>query len=55
MRSNAVEAAVERILDDGARTTDLGGTLSCSAMAELIADEVVKSHSHAHHVQMHWG
>lgn len=53
--ANAVEAAVERILDDGARTTDLGGTLSCSAMAELIADEVVKSHSHAHHVQMHWG
>lgn len=47
--ANAVEAAVERIIDDGARTTDLGGALSCSAMAELIADEVLKSVSHAHH------
>lgn len=53
--ANAVEAAVERIIDDGARTADLGGTLSCHGMAELIADEVLKSHSLAHHVQMHWG
>lgn len=53
--ANAVEAAVERVIDDGARTVDLGGTLGCRGMAELIADEVLKSHSLAHHVQMHWG
>ncbi|MEZ5959015.1 MAG: 3-isopropylmalate dehydrogenase [Hyphomonadaceae bacterium] len=53
--ANAVEAAVERIIDDGARTADLGGALSCHGMAELIADEVLKAHSFAHHVQMHWG
>jgi 3-isopropylmalate dehydrogenase len=53
--ANAVEAAVERIIDSGARTADLGGSLGCQAMAEQIADDVLRSVSHAHHVQMHWG
>ncbi|WP_395648263.1 3-isopropylmalate dehydrogenase [Terricaulis sp.] len=53
--ANAVEAAVERVIDRGARTSDLGGDLGCRAMAELIADEVAKSVTDTHHVQMHWG
>jgi 3-isopropylmalate dehydrogenase len=53
--ANAVEAAVERVIDSGARTADLGGDLGCQAMAERIADEVHNGVSYAHHVQMHWG
>jgi 3-isopropylmalate dehydrogenase len=53
--ADAVEAAVERVINSGARTADLGGDLGCQAMAERIADEVLRSVSHSHHVQMHWG
>lgn len=53
--ADAVEAAVERVIDSGARTADLGGSLGCQAMGERIADEILKSVSHSHHVQMHWG
>lgn len=53
--ADAVEAAVERVIDGGARTSDLGGNLGCRAMGERIADEILKSVSHSHHVQMHWG
>jgi len=53
--ANAVEAAVEHVLDRGARTADLGGAVGCQAMAELIADDVLRSVSFSHHVQMHWG
>jgi 3-isopropylmalate dehydrogenase len=53
--ADAIEAAVERVIESGARTADLGGSTGCQAMAELIADEVVRSVSLSHHVQMHWG
>lgn len=53
--ADAVEAAVERIIDSGVRTTDLGGDTGCRAMGDEIADEVLRSVSLSHHVQMHWG
>ncbi len=53
--ADAVEAAVERVIDGGARTADLGGDIGCRAMGEIIADEVLSSVSLSHHVQMHWG
>ncbi|MGQ0532780.1 MAG: 3-isopropylmalate dehydrogenase [Caulobacteraceae bacterium] len=53
--ANAVESAVERVLTGGARTADLGGEYGCRAMGEAIADEVQRSASSTHHVQMHWG
>lgn len=53
--ADAVEAAVERVIESGARTADLGGDLGCQAMGDAIADEVLKCASLSHHVQMHWG
>ncbi|MEZ6022131.1 MAG: 3-isopropylmalate dehydrogenase [Hyphomonadaceae bacterium] len=53
--ADAVEAAVERVIEAGVRTTDLGGDMGCRAMGECIADEVLRSVSLSHHVQMHWG
>jgi 3-isopropylmalate dehydrogenase len=37
----AVEAAVDRTISDGLRTTDLGGTLSTRAMAQAVIDRLV--------------
>lgn len=53
--ADAVEAAVERVIESGARTADLGGDLGCQDMAERIGDEVLRTCSLSHHVQMHWG
>lgn len=53
--ANAVEAAVERAIDSGARTADLGGDLGCRAMGDAIVDELLRSAAHTHCAQMHWG
>lgn len=54
--ADAVEAAVEIALTRGARTADLGGQLSCSAMGATIVEEITNSQAHlACSVQMHWG
>lgn len=39
--AQAIEAAVERALAKGARTSDLGGTLGCAAMGAAIIEELV--------------
>jgi 3-isopropylmalate dehydrogenase len=36
-----VEAAVDRAITDGLRTTDLGGKLSTSEMAQAVIDRLV--------------
>lgn len=53
--ASAVESAVEYALERGARTADLGGTLGCQAMAELIADEILRAAPRASYAYMHWG
>jgi 3-isopropylmalate dehydrogenase len=53
--ADAVEGAVERVLESGARTGDLGGEMGCQAMGMAVADEILKSVSPLHQVQMHWG
>jgi 3-isopropylmalate dehydrogenase len=54
--ADAVEAAVEAALADGARTADLGGELGCRAMGDAIIHELTHAgRSIHHHVQMHWG
>jgi 3-isopropylmalate dehydrogenase len=53
--AGAVEAAVDGAIARGARTADLGGALGCKAMAEAIADELLRAAPRAYHAQMHWG
>jgi 3-isopropylmalate dehydrogenase len=53
--ASAVESAVELAFTRGARTRDLGGSLGCQAMAETIADEILRAAPRAHYAQMHWG
>lgn len=50
----AVEAAVEAAIDQGARTSDLGGPLGCRAMAAWVIDNIDRAISTHHRVQMHW-
>lgn len=50
----AVEAAVEAAIDQGARTTDLGGPLGCRAMAAWVVDNIDRAVNTHHRVQMHW-
>jgi 3-isopropylmalate dehydrogenase len=50
----AVEAAVEATIDQGARTADLGGSLSCRAMTAWIIDNIDRAVNSHHRVQMHW-
>jgi 3-isopropylmalate dehydrogenase len=54
--AKAVEAAVDAALEDGARTIDLGGSLSCSQMGAAIVDRIGDSAAASPwRVQMHWG
>jgi 3-isopropylmalate dehydrogenase len=53
--ASAVEAAVDTAIARGARTADLGGELGCRAMAETIADELLRAAPRASYAQMHWG
>jgi 3-isopropylmalate dehydrogenase len=54
--ADAVEAAVETAIADGARTADLGGELGCKAMGEAIIDQLFAAVTPAsYRVQMHWG
>ncbi|MBL8532026.1 MAG: 3-isopropylmalate dehydrogenase [Hyphomonadaceae bacterium] len=53
--ADAIEAAVESAIARGARTSDLGGKLSCTAMTDAIIDRLHQGDSAHHRVQMHWG
>jgi 3-isopropylmalate dehydrogenase len=53
--AGAVEAAVETAVARGGRTADLGGALGCMAMAETIADELLRAAPRSHTAHMHWG
>lgn len=54
--AEAVEAAVEAAIGNGARTRDLGGSLGCRAMGHTIIEEIRDASAPARHqVQMHWG
>lgn len=54
--AKAVEAAVETALEDGARTLDLGGSMSCSDMGSAIVDRISGSAAVSPwRVEMHWG
>ena len=54
--AKAVEAAVEAALEDGARTRDLGGTMSCSEMGSAIVDRISSGAALSPwRVEMHWG
>lgn len=54
--ADALESAVERAIEDGARTRDLGGTLGCRAMGEAIIHELkAGTAGRSCQVQMHWG
>lgn len=50
--ADAVESAVAAALAAGARSSDLGGVLSCEEVGDAIIKEVRRTN---HRMQMHWG
>ena len=52
--ADAVEAAVEAAINQGARTADLGGQLGCRAMTAWIIDNIDRAVAVHHREQMHW-
>lgn len=54
--ADAVEIAVAAALANGARTSDLGGTLGCREMGDAIIKEIRRAVlPPGHSIQMHWG